>query len=62
MFDAIILALYFLIIFIVAKLREAGKLKQSVFPRKIAFLGIMVGLASALMLLEFRVPGYHFEG
>lgn len=61
MFDAIILALYFLIIFIVAKLREAGKLKQSVSTRKIAFLGIMVGLASALMLLEFPVvPGYHF--
>ena len=37
MFDAIILALYFLIIFIVAKLREAGKLKQSVSTRKIAF-------------------------
>jgi riboflavin transporter FmnP len=61
MFDAIILAAYFLMLFIVSKLKQSGKLKKTISTRKIAFLGIMVGLASALMLLEFPViPGYHF--
>ena len=61
MFDAIILAVYFLILFINAKLRKSGRLKKPISTRKIAFLGIIVGLASALMLLSVPIiPGMHF--
>ena len=61
MFDAIILAAYLLGLFAIAKLRKSGRIQKGVSTRKIAFLGIMVGLSSALMLLGFPgIPGFTF--
>ena len=60
MFNAIIVAVYFLVIYLTTKINK-HRVKSPLSTRKIAFLGILVGLASALMLLGFPIiPGFIF--
>lgn len=60
MINAIILAFYLLIVFLTYQWNK-NRVKTPLSTRKIAFLGILVGLSSALMLLGFPViPGFVF--
>ncbi|MBN2504617.1 MAG: ECF transporter S component [Bacilli bacterium] len=59
--DLIIFVAYFAIALLMRVIRQKNAQKETMTTRKLAFLGIIVGLASVLMLLGFPVlPGFHY--